>query len=397
MTRRRKIILALIALSAFAGILFALREPDAQAVVHRAQILLAAEKTMRVDIVSTLLGPPAALAGETTLSATGVGIVIKADLDRSDAVHPASDSVFELTQETAEGQAKLSGESRRKAGLYYLHLDAAVGPVDPSAQRLLGVWAKSERPLTELLVPPSENALGDRPLDAAGVQALRNIVGAVDLFKVDKVLPRQDIGGVDCRHYAVEMDLEALSSLLLKLREVRSAAPLGPADILSVTKEILPWGKPFGEAWISKSDGRIIRLKLQTQMMDAAGKPSSAAMAQFDFSRYGQPVPIAAPQAKDLASLFTVSQVGQLKPAGNRPTSATSTALASPPAAVPLAPGQAAIEADSDGDGLNDGQEAFYGSDPWSPDTDADGWSDGLEVDKGMNPVGPGTLFGFGL
>jgi hypothetical protein len=52
---------------------------------------------------------------------------------------------------------------------------------------------------------------------------------------------------------------------------------------------------------------------------------------------------------------------------------------------------------DTDGDGLNDQEEAFYGSDPNNPDTDGDGHADGAEVDSGYSPTGPGRLFSFGL
>lgn len=53
--------------------------------------------------------------------------------------------------------------------------------------------------------------------------------------------------------------------------------------------------------------------------------------------------------------------------------------------------------ADADGDGLDDLLEAFYGTDRGKADTDGDGVTDGEEVRGGMNPRGKGTLFGFGL
>jgi hypothetical protein len=46
---------------------------------------------------------------------------------------------------------------------------------------------------------------------------------------------------------------------------------------------------------------------------------------------------------------------------------------------------------DSDDDGLNDGDEARYGSDPNDPDSDGDGFTDGEEVGViGTNPANPG-------
>ena len=47
---------------------------------------------------------------------------------------------------------------------------------------------------------------------------------------------------------------------------------------------------------------------------------------------------------------------------------------------------------DSDGDGLPDDLEFYYGTDPFNPDTDGDGYLDGLEVINGYNPLGQGPL-----
>jgi hypothetical protein len=51
---------------------------------------------------------------------------------------------------------------------------------------------------------------------------------------------------------------------------------------------------------------------------------------------------------------------------------------------TPIAP---AGDADSDGDGLSDAQEATLGTDPANPDTDEDGLFDGAEVTAGTDPT----------
>jgi len=47
---------------------------------------------------------------------------------------------------------------------------------------------------------------------------------------------------------------------------------------------------------------------------------------------------------------------------------------------------------DSDNDGLTDQAEFFYETNPYNPDTDGDGINDGDEVKKGLNPKGEGRL-----
>jgi hypothetical protein len=48
---------------------------------------------------------------------------------------------------------------------------------------------------------------------------------------------------------------------------------------------------------------------------------------------------------------------------------------------------------DTDGDGLTDGDEVkTYKTDPLKSDTDGDGFLDGQEVQSGYNPLGPGKL-----
>jgi hypothetical protein len=363
--------------------------------LRRAQVKLAAEKSMHVELVANLMAAPKDFGAGLVQDATGVDIDVKADLDRRDPVKPASRSVFELKQEVEGKPVRLAGETRRKDGTYYLHLDAADGLAGSGAEKLVGVWAKSDRPMSELLIPPSDAALAERPLDAAGADALRQAVSNVDLFKVDKKLPSEKVGGQDAYHYIVEMNMETASALLLKLRELRSPAPLDSSDVLAVTDLLLRMGKPIGDVWIGKRDGRLAKIVLQTTLSDSDGNAEGGAILLAQFSRYGQTVDVTAPEAKDLETLLGPSFSKRLSLSGGRSQGAP--AQPSKGGALPTAPDAKANATDTDGDGLVDGQEFFYGSDAWNPDTDGDGYPDGLEVEKGMSPVGPGTLFGFGL
>lgn len=50
--------------------------------------------------------------------------------------------------------------------------------------------------------------------------------------------------------------------------------------------------------------------------------------------------------------------------------------------------------ADTDGDGLTDAEEAALGTDPHNPDTDGDGFDDGVEVSQGSDPLDAGSTPG---
>ena len=54
------------------------------------------------------------------------------------------------------------------------------------------------------------------------------------------------------------------------------------------------------------------------------------------------------------------------------------------------------LDADSDDDGISDGDEAGYNTDPLDADTDNDGLPDGLEVGKAW-PINPGTSNPWGI
>lgn len=392
---RRAIILVVLALAGLGALAFFMLQPDPQTVLRKAQRKLVAETAMHLDVEARVALPPEELAGQLVASSTGVDIVLRTDLDLSDVLKPASRTEFAIAQGSGAGAAELAGESRRKEGRHYLKLDETGRLEADVVSRVKGEWIVSDRPFLDFLLPPDERSLAEKPLDQAGTAAMGEAIAKVDLFHVTETLPDADVGGAKARHYLVELDMEAVSALLLKLRELRTGRPLEAEDVLAVTESVVRWGQPMGEVWVAKRDGKFARIELVTAL-DGDGS-SGAVGGAVTFSKFGQRPVIEAPQAEELEKVLGPVFTKRLDLAGGREI-----ASAEAPTSQGLgisAEERAVIEqnADADGDGLTDVQEFFYGADAWSPDTDADGWSDGLEVEKGMNPVGPGTLYGFGL
>lgn len=390
---KRALILGGLGLAAVAaGVLFML-EPDPQIVLRKAQRKLAAEKTLRFDVDAALALPLQDLGGTIAASATSIDIVMRVDMDRTDPLKPASNSTFTFKQGSSDSQRRLSGEARRKDGRHYLKLEET-GDLDADvASRVKGRWIVSPRPFMEFIAPPDERSLAERPLDAVGLAAMAQAFANVDLFTVTDKKPVEKLGDVKARRYAVEVNVETVSALLLKLRETRTGTPITAEDVLAVTAEIVRWGKPVGEVWIDARTGKFLKIGLISPV--AAGESSGAVGGTMVFSRYGQPVVVDVPEAEDIEKLLGPIFAKRLSLAGGREVPAAPEPTKGPPPAP--VPGAIIQNVDSDDDGLSDGQENFYGSDAWNPDTDGDGWSDGLEVGKGMNPIGPGALFGFGL
>ncbi|HTK59627.1 MAG TPA: hypothetical protein VL283_00305, partial [Candidatus Baltobacteraceae bacterium] len=358
---KRALILGGVGLVGIAGAVFFLLEPDPQAVLHKAQRKLVVEDAMRLDVEGRLVLPQEDLTGIVTASATAVDVVMRTDLDFTVPLKPASLTTFAFSQGAGAAAVKLSGETRRKDGHHYLKLEETGTLSDDIASKVKGKWVSSDRSFFEFVMPPDERSLDEHPLDLAGVTAMGVAIADVQMFRVTKTLPEVKIGDAMARHYAVELNMSAVSALLLKLRELRTGAPVDSEDVLAVTADVVRWGQPLGEVWVGKRDGKFLKIELVSALEGDGANGAVGGMVTF--SRWGQRPDIEAPEAEDVEKALGPLFSKRLSLAGDRGTETSETAPVA--TAMPTAPGAAAQEADSDGDGLADGQEFFYGSDAW--------------------------------
>jgi hypothetical protein len=193
-------------------------------------------------------------------------------------------------------------------------------------------------------------------------------------------------------HIPVTIDATESASLVSALEFALYGKERTDKDASAVRAAVSPVGGVLAEVWVAKNDGTLRALRMV--ITPKAGRPVHLALL---LSHYDEPVAVEAPlDARALAELLA-RLFGPTLKAGAKQL----------PFALPVFPlpgedlGMGGIpkvgDRDTDGDGLSDEAELFYGTNPFNADTDNDGIGDGVEVRQGGNPRGAGKLFQFGL
>jgi hypothetical protein len=385
-----KIIAAILALAGVVVFVRFLMRPDDEAIVRRAQRMLAEARSLRYDVLIQL-------TGELKNIGDAVEGAVTTDADLSNPAGGASNSTFRFTVVDKNGERRLAGESRKKDGLHYLKLGEGTALAEAEvAEKLKDRWMRTARPLWRWMFPSTDAVVETAPTQE-GLASMRAAVGNVALFTEISPLPPEEFEGATMRRYLVTVNQDAVIALLLKWREVSTRQETTEQDYIAAAANAASWGVPQGELWIDKKTGHARKIILKTALASNIGVADVGIEATF--SRYGEPVKVEAPDpAEDLADFLETALEGRLRLAGDRNfiAKAAETKPAEEKKAL-TAPAPDAAASDSDSDGLDDGQEHFYSTDVWNPDSDGDGFTDGHEVKNGMNPAGPGALFSFGL
>lgn len=388
---KTKIILALLGAATLAVVVWFLTQPEGSVVLMQAQRNLAETDTvhyeMELDVQGVWGRNEVQLGnGEDPIHLKGR---IVSDLDRSNAELSASVSQFDLSLSSQDAGLVMKGDARRKDGRHYLRLQEASDALFPGIDRAIGKWLFSDQPFMQFLISQEEEEFEEFPLSAAAIVELEEGFSTIQVFQHVETLPNEEIDGVKNLHYRIRISEEAVAALLLKKRELATGVDAEAEEYIELIAEVKTWGEITGEAWVGKKDRRLRRLDLKTTLPDELG--GAAIETRIFFSRYGEPVSVEAPEAEDVMNVFERILIGRLNLAGDREIGTV------PEKEIVEESEEEDVIGDTDGDGLSDASESFYGSDAWNPDSDADGWPDGVEVANGRDPMGPGVLFGFGL
>lgn len=396
MKRAVSIIVILVILAGAALLVRFLLKPDPQAILAKAERNLLFAPAVAYDVTMSATGDfgDVGFQGAAARKGTLTGSVsTDADL-RTTPGASTSDFRFAFTDPTGAAEM-LAGQSLKKDGVHYLKLTDATALGQAGADKLVGRWTKTRRHLLRWLFPPTDRELAERPLDAAGWSQMKETIAGSGILAIDDVLPDEGEGKDATWHFKVSLSHDNLIALLLEWRHLRTGVDTTQDDLIAATRAADGWGAPKGDIWIGKSDTRIRRLALSTAVQQTDGRDTLS--ADIVFSKYGAVPKIVAPEAEDLETVLGSVSDARLRLAGDRTFEASATSSPEAASATPEIAAAPDKELDTDGDGLPDTQEFFYGSDAWNPDTDGDGYSDGQEFDNGMSPTGPGGLFSFGL
>lgn len=208
-------------------------------------------------------------------------------------------------------------------------------------------------------------------------QSLRDAIKLGAWFVNPQATLTEIVHGKVSRIYTAEVNSEAVvgfGKLMFNLRD--GGEPTGD-DLAKIEASGEFWKNSRANLWIDQGNSELRRVIIQLVSGD---------QLDAEFENINSDVEILLPSEE--LSLPDAEEVGAARPVAE--SLSTDNSPVSSAAEFPIA-------GDSDGDGLTDDLETFYGSNALNPDTDGDGYLDGEEVSSGYNPVGDGDLFNFGL
>lgn len=289
---------------------------------------------------------------------------------------------FRLVRLGKERYSDVAGEWRSVEGREYLMSEAS-----GSWQSFRPDEFATSGPLFPGVALPVEPLFDERssPWTAESLLAARRLLARADVSRVSFDGTFVQVNGHKTRVLDARADKDALEGFLLGLVRVREGRDPSDAERLRVAAFASGLARFTFRVWIGVTDH--VPYRVQTAgLWTAADGTQVPVDVLAEFSEINAPFAVAAPASSTPFRAAT----GALPSAGTRTEEDRAV-----PALLPAV--TFAQSEDADHDGLDAVLETFYGTDQRDADTDGDGVSDGEEVRRGRNPRGTGTLFGFGL
>lgn len=328
----------------------------------------------------------------TTLYISGP-ILVEDDLGLS---HATKFRVVHLSQE--DSYQDLAGELRTIDGESYLTYEPP-GPDVAGVDFEEGTWVgfdEGEFPLWGPILPglesPIESVLSKDLWTVEGRARLQYLLSYADIFHVEYNGLTELIDGVNTRIIDGRFDTAAIEAFLLDLVRAKKGREPNDSERLIADRNAAQFSRLMLRFWISLDSHYLYRFQAAGGFEDPEGTELLPVDVRIEFSGFNEPVEIMAEYTVEFEELFEEA-FGTFPTGGMLATQKT--LVNESTARLPVI--QTEASNDPDGDGLDNLLEVFYGTSRTVADTDGDGMNDGDEVRVARNPRGKGSLFGFGL
>lgn len=308
--------------------------------------------------------------------------------DVRDLNNPQGSFSFNInTDALTEGQITFGVEIRNVGKIIYVKISDVpnLGFFDLSAVKNQWVKIDTEALKKQFGLEKLEEQLKEvqkqKELTPEQIEKLKEAVQQAKAFKITQKLASEKVEGVSTHHYKFTIDKAGVKNLVADIGQIVQNKTLTEKELADFDKSLETVKLPEGEIWIGKKDLLPYKISLSSTIKEAdTSKISGKVSLILLFKNFNKPVHIAVPtQAKPLEEILEGLLEGlQGFTLGGAFPSAN----------------QQNFNNDTDKDGILDQLETnYYGTDPNKADTDGDGLKDGEEIRKGFNPKGPGKLF----
>ncbi|MBI4435635.1 hypothetical protein HY630_03110 [Candidatus Uhrbacteria bacterium] len=328
----------------------------------------------------------------TTLYLSGP-VLVEEDLGLS---HATKFRVVHLSQE--DSYQDLAGELRTIDGESYLTYEPPgpdIASVDFEEKTWVG-FGVGELPLWGPILPgldlPIDSILSKDLWTSEGRARLQYLLSYADIFHVEYNGLTEMIDGVNTRIIDGRFDPEAIEAFLLDLVRAKEGREPNDSERLVADRNAAQLSRLTLRFWIGLGDHSLYRFQAAGGFEDSEGTELLPVDVRIEFSKFNEPAEITAGYSVHFQELFETA-FGTFPTGGT--LASTNKRLVTDSVSLPVI--ETASSNDPDDDGLDNLLEAFYGTSRTVADTDGDGMNDGDEVRRARNPRGNGSLFGFGL
>jgi len=306
--------------------------------------------------------------------------------------------------DSSEEYADLAGEVRYLDSATYLTYIPPGPSIDAVSFDQPNVWVSfvnNELEVWGSIIPgltvPVFSSEKQDTWSSESIAQIRQIIPQAQIIQVigepkEEILEETEVWILDVKFYP-----ERLRSFLLLMQESKVDRPASDAERIELAKRAQALESLSWRLWIDKNNHLLHRLQASGAVKEEGQSTLTLVDLIVEFYGFNEVFEVMAP----VSNVFTLQQLlgvtfGFLPKAGDAVDILSK--IGSPLGATARLPKVfSSASNDLDNDGLENILEGFYGTDLRNPDTDGDGMNDGDEVRNGQNPRGKGSLFGFGL